>query len=128
MWYPLELSIGKSFFFKWWSYKYAKNYMATLLRMVLPYSKCNSIKKRLIQHCSCLFIRLLILLDPHLLAKWGLMKAPLPTIMSVSQNYFLSKTAERIFIKFHISLWFPKDQKVIKPGKTLVWGKYLKHP
>ena len=67
----------------------------------------------------------MILLDPCLQAKWGLMKVPLSANQSVNQNYFFKKTADRIFIKFHKNFWFLKDKKVIQSGKMLkdFWEK-----
>ena len=74
------------------------------------------------QHCSCLIIRLLILLDPCFQAKGGLIKATLSASQSVCYNHFFSKTA-RIFVKLYIKFWFLKDKKVTQPGKNLVLGK-----
>ena len=51
------------------------------------------------------------------------MKAPLSASQSVNQNHFFSKTADRIFMKFHTNFWFLKDKKVIQPGKNLIFGK-----
>ena len=51
------------------------------------------------------------------------MKAPLSASQSVNQNHFFSKTADRIFMKFHTNFWFLKDKKVIQAGKNLFWGK-----
>ena len=56
------------------------------------------------------------------------MKAPLSASQSVNQNHFFSKTADRIFMKFHTNFWFLKDKKVIQPGKILIFGKKLKYP
>ena len=45
---------------------------------------------------------------------------------SVSQlikTTFFSKTADMIFMKFHIKFWFLQDKKVIQPGKNLILGK-----
>ena len=47
-----------------------------------------------------------------------LMKAPLSASQSVNQNQFFSKTADRIFTKFHTNFWFLKDKKVIPPRKN----------
>ena len=46
------------------------------------------------------------------------MKAPLPANQSVNQNHFFSKTADRIFMKFHTNFWFLNDKKLIQPGKS----------
>ena len=51
------------------------------------------------------------------------MKAPLSISQSVNQNHFFSKTADRIFIKFHTNFWNVKEKKVIQPGKNLIFGK-----
>ena len=51
------------------------------------------------------------------------MKAPLSISQSVNQNHFFSKTADRIFIKFHTNFWDVKYKKVIQPGKNLTFGK-----
>ena len=51
------------------------------------------------------------------------MKAPLSASQSVDQNHFFSKTADRIFMKFHANFWFLKNKKVIQPGKNLILGK-----
>ena len=119
----MDLSIGVSTFFKCWSYKSSKSCMATFLGIGLPEQHYNVIIRRFIKHCSCLFISLFILLDLRLQAKRDLMKAPLSASCSVSQNHFFSKTADRIFMKFYISFWFPKDTKVIQPGKYIISQK-----
>ena len=49
------------------------------------------------------------------------MKAPLSASQLVNQNHFLSKTDDRIFMKFHTNFWFFKDKKVIQPGKNLIF-------
>ena len=51
------------------------------------------------------------------------MKAPLSASQSLNRNHFLSKTGDRIFVKFRTNFWFLKDKKVIKPGKTLIFRK-----
>ena len=51
------------------------------------------------------------------------MKAPLSASQSLNRNHFLSKTGDRIFVKFRTNFWFLKDKKVIQPGKTLILGK-----
>ena len=51
------------------------------------------------------------------------MKALLSASQSLNQNYFFSKTADRIFMKFNTNFWFLKDKKVIQPGKNLIFGK-----
>ena len=51
------------------------------------------------------------------------MKATLSVSQSVSQNHLFSKTADRIFMKFHIKFWFLNNKKVIQPGKNLILGK-----
>ena len=51
------------------------------------------------------------------------MKAQLSASKSVCQNNFFSRTADTIFMKFHINFWFLKDKKVIQPGKNLIFGK-----
>ena len=51
------------------------------------------------------------------------MKAPLSASQSVNQNHFFSKTADRIFMKFHTNFWFLNDKKVMQPGKNLIFGK-----
>ena len=52
------------------------------------------------------------------------MKATIPVSLSVDQNHFFSKTADRIlntnFIQFS---WFLKDKKVMQLGKNLIFGK-----
>ena len=50
------------------------------------------------------------------------MKAPLSATQSVNQNHFFSKTADRIFMIFHLNFCFLKDKKVIQPGKNLILG------
>ena len=51
------------------------------------------------------------------------MKAPLSASQSVNQNHFFLKTADRIFMKFHINFWFLKDKKVIQLEKIIIFGK-----
>ena len=51
------------------------------------------------------------------------MKAPLSANQTVNQNHFFSKTADRIFMKFHTNFWFLNDKKLIQPGKNLILGK-----
>ena len=51
------------------------------------------------------------------------MKAQLSASKSVCQNNFFSRTADTIFMKFHINFWFLKDKKVIQPGKNLIFRK-----
>ena len=41
---------------------------------------------------------------------------------SGSQNHFFSKTADRIFMKFHINFQFLKDKNVIQSRKNLILG------
>ena len=72
----------------------------------------NVIIKRLIQHCSCLLIRFIIV--PFI--------RPLSASQSVNQNHFFSKTTDWI-MEFHTTFWFLKDKKVIDPGKNLIFGK-----
>ena len=84
----LGLAIDVSTFFKFWSYISSKSYMATFLGISLSDWQCNVVIRRLIQHCSCLLIRLMILLDPCLQAKRGLMKASLLVSQSVNQNHY----------------------------------------
>ena len=57
------------------------------------------------------------------LAKRGLIKAPLSAIQSVSQNYFFSKTADRISMKLHPNIWFPKEKKVMQLKKNVILQK-----
>ena len=58
-------------------------------------------------------------ISPHPpVGKTLLMKAPLSVSQSVNQNQFFSKTADRIFTKFHTNFWFLKDKKVIPPRKN----------
>ena len=57
------------------------------------------------------------------MAKKGLIKTPLSAIQSVSQNYFFSKTADRISMKLNPNIWFPKEKKVMQSRKNVVLGK-----
>ena len=57
------------------------------------------------------------------MAKKGLIKTPLSAIQSVSQNYFFSKTADRISMKLNPNIWFPKEKKVMQSRKNVFLGK-----
>ena len=57
------------------------------------------------------------------MAKKGLIKTPLSAIQSVSQNYFFSKTADRISMRLNPNIWFPKEKKVMQSRKNVVLGK-----
>ena len=76
------------------------------------------------QRCTCLLIgQCCILLAPCRLAKRGLMKAPLSAIQSLSQNYFLSKTTDRISMKPDPNIWFVKARKVMQSRKNVILVK-----
>ena len=57
------------------------------------------------------------------LEKRGLIKTPLSAIQSFSQNYFFSKTADRISMKLDPNIWFPKAKKVVQSRKNVIFGK-----
>ena len=57
------------------------------------------------------------------MAKKDLIKTPLSAIQSVSQNYFFSKTADRISMRLNPNIWFPKEKKVMQSRKNVVLGK-----
>ena len=65
------------------------------------------------------------MLDPRFQAERGLMKARVSASWSVSQNHFLSKTNDRIFMKFHMNFWFFKDKKLIQSRKNVILRKSL---
>ena len=43
--------------------------------------------------------------------------------LNLNQNHFFSKTADRIFMKFHTNVWFLKGKKVTQPGENLIFVK-----
>ena len=51
------------------------------------------------------------------------MKAPLSAIQSVSQNYFFSKTPDRISMKPDPNIWFVKARKVMQSRKNVILVK-----
>ena len=50
------------------------------------------------------------------------MKAAVSASQPVNQSNFFSKTADRIFMKFHTKFWFLKDKKLI-PTRKNYFGK-----